>query len=121
MPVAPKPEDFTRTISAFTRKVAGEEMSTFEVPLSAKLVGVLDEDGAANLLFVIEGESEEFAAAAEAYQAEIDSIVVAAREAGYAIYSYEDVEKYVNGELDKPTANEQFDFLSVLSQESDDE
>ena len=121
MPVAPKPEDFTRTISAFTRKVEGEEMSTFEVPLSAKLVGVLDEDGAANLLFVIEGESEEFAAAAEAYQAEIDSIVVAAREAGYAIYSYEDVEKYVNGELDKPIANEQFDFLSVLSQESNDE
>lgn len=118
LPAQPNPADFEREYEVRVQKVSGN--TTFSMPLNFKLVGIIDEENAAGLVFIAEGEATEFSEAVTEYNAQVQEIVREASEAGVILYSLEDVEAFVNGDLeDTSEPDNVLDLFAGL--EEDDE
>ena len=120
LPDAPNPKDFEQTLEVITKDV--EAYAEVTVPLNAKLTGMVAIDnGMTRLIFVSGGESEAYNAAVAEYNEVVSEAIQQATADGVTIYTLEDLQKYLDGELTADAEVEDpTNILSLFGDTEDD-
>lgn len=95
LPQQPDPADYTRPVTFRTYEI--EQGGTFDVPLDAKLLGLIDRDSGESIaVFVQEGQSQFQQDIAE-WQRHIGAIEREARDAGFDGNTLDELDEFVGG------------------------